>query len=573
MTKKPKPPNHLYYGDNLTRMQQMRKHSVDLIYLDPPFNSKQNYNLIYKNMTGLPVSEQADAFCDTWEMDAEKEELAKKMPILMREHDVPDYYVEFWRLWINALRHTQPHLLAYLIYMVQRLLHMKSILRPTGSIYLHCDPTASHYIKVMMDGIFGHKNFRNEIIWKRTGSHGGAKRWGPVHDVLLFYSATDKYIWNPVYQDYDASYLTKYYKLKDAKGAYQLVSLTGAGIRTGDSGRPWRGVNPTDVGRHWAAPMKALARAYPDRDLSGLSTQEKLDLLDEAGLVDWPKKGSIPRHKRYADENPGVQIQDIITDIGPISSHAVERLGYPTQKPTALLERIIQASSNPEQVVFDPFCGCGTTIYAAEKLGRKWIGCDIAILSIKLVREILTGDQFRLVEGVHFDVDGIPVSVEQAVELFKRDPFQFEHWLVERVGGFPTKKTADRGIDGRMYFETQLGLKAMVLSVKGGKLRPTDVRDLVGVLANEPETEMAGFLSLQEPSKAMREAGAAAGQYSYGGVKYDRVQFLTVKDILEDKRHFETPTKVASRVSTSQQSFGLSGEHPEAAKRKIKPKQ
>lgn len=556
-TKGPKPENHLYYGDNLTRMQQMAKYSVDLIYLDPPFNSKQNYNLIYKNMTGKPVPDQADAFCDIWEMDAEKEELAKTIPILMREHGVEDYYVQFWALWIKALRETQPHLLAYLIYMVQRLLHMKSILRPTGSIYLHCDPTASHYIKVMMDGIFGHENFQNEIIWKRTGSHGGAKRWGPVHDVILFYTASNKYTWNKVYQEYDKKYLDDFYRFNDARGRYRLVTLTGAGTRTGDSGKPWRDVNPNDSGRHWAVPIKALEAAYPDRDLSKLNTQAKLDLLDEAGLVYWPTRGTVPQQKRYTDEAPGVQIQDIVTDIGPIASQSDERLGYPTQKPVTLLDRIIQASSNKGDVVFDPFCGCGTTIYSAVKNERKWIGCDIAILSIKLVREILTGDKYRLVEGVHFDVDGIPVSVEQAEELFKRDPFQFEHWIVERVGGFPTKKTGDKGIDGRMYFRTDDGLKAMVLSVKGGHLRPTDVRDLVGVLAHESETEMAGFLSLQEPSKAMREAGAKAGQYSYEGVKYDRVQFLTVKDILEGKREFHTPTKLGSRISSAQASMAL----------------
>ena len=209
--------------------------------------------------------------------------------------------------------------------------------------------------------------------------------------------------------------------------------------------------------------------------------------------------------------------------------------------------------------MFDPFCGCGTTIYSAVKNHRKWIGCDIAILSIKLVREILTGEEYRLVEDKHFDVSGIPVGVEQAQELFKRDPFQFEHWIVERIGGFPTKKTGDKGIDGRMYFETQHGLKAMVLSVKGGKLRPTDVRDLVGVLSHEPDTEMAGFLSLQEPSKAMREAAAKAGQYTYSGVKYDRVQFLTAKDILEDKREFHTPTKLGSRISTGSAVIGPIG--------------
>jgi len=555
--KAPKPVNHLYYGDNLTIMQRMPKHCVDLIYLDPPFNSKQNYNLIYKNMTGLPVPDQAEAFCDTWEMDAEKEELAKTMPVLMREYGVESYYVDFWRIWINALRHTQPHLLAYLIYMVQRLLHMKSILRPTGSIYLHCDPTASHYIKVMMDGIFGHKHFQNEIVWKRTGSHGGSKRWGPVHDTILFYTISDHFTWNRVFQDYDASYLDKFYRFNDDRGRYRLVTLTGAGVRSGDSGKPWRGVDPTNSGRHWALPMRALQAAYPDRNVSNLSTQEKLNLLDEAGLIYWPPKGSVPQQKRYSEENPGVLIQDIVTDIGPISSHAGERLGYPTQKPITLLDRIIRASTNKGDVVFDPFCGCGTTIYAAVKNERKWIGCDIAILSIKLVREILTGDEYRLVEGKHFDVSGIPVSVEQAQELFKENPFQFEHWIVERVGGFPTKKTGDKGIDGRMYFETHQGLKAMVLSVKGGKLRPTDVRDLVGVLANEPGTEMAGFLSLQDPSKAMREAGALAGQYTYGDVKYDRVQFLTAADILEGKREFRTPTKLRSRVSSAQASMAL----------------
>jgi DNA modification methylase len=551
--KEPKPQNHLYYGDNLTRMQAMPKHSVDLIYLDPPFNSKQNYNLIYKNMTGKPVSDQADAFCDTWEMDAEKEELAKAMPVLMREMGVEDYYVQFWRLWINALRHTQPHLLAYLIYMVQRLLHMKSILRPTGSIYLHCDPTASHYIKVMMDGIFGHKNFQNEIIWKRTSAHNSAKRWGPVHDVILFYTATDKYIWNKVYQAYDEGYTDAFYRHKAKDGRlFRIGDLTGAGIRNGESGAIWRDVDPTAKGRHWAPPRK-----FPGGELVPKMTLEALDYLDSIGRIHWPKKGGVPGFIRYLEDMEGIQIQDVIEDIAPVSAHGKERLGYPTQKPVALLDRIILASSNKGDVVFDPFCGCGTTIYSAEKNGRHWIGCDIAILSIKLIREILTGDEYRLVEGVNFDVTGIPVGVEQAEELWKENPFQFEHWIVERVGGFPTKKTGDKGIDGRMYFETQHGLKAMVLSVKGGNLRPTDVRDLIGVMANEPDTELAGFLSLHEPSKAMREAAAKAGQYTYSGVKYDRVQFLTAKDILEAKREFHTPTKLGSRVSTGQASLAL----------------
>lgn len=551
--------NTLWYGDNLTIMQEkLGKYSVDLIYLDPPFNSKQNYNLLYKTMTGKPVPEQVEAFCDTWEMDAQKEAIARSMPVLMREHGVDDYYVDFWRLWMQALRKTQPHLLAYLIFMVQRLLHMKSILRPTGSIYLHCDPTASHYIKVMMDGIFGHANFRNEIIWKRTGSHGGSKRWGPVHDTILFYTASDKYTWNRVFQDYDQKYLDNFYRFTDARGRYRLVTLTGAGVRTGDSGKPWRGVDPTDSGRHWAVPKAALQDAFPGRAFSGLSTQDKLDLLDEAGLVYWPPRGSVPQQKRYADENPGVGVQDIITDIGPLSSQSKERMGYPTQKPIALLERIIQASSNKGDVVFDPFCGCGTTIYAAQKLDRKWIGCDIAILSVKLVRENLT-EKYRLVEGHDYVVDGIPTSVDAAQELFRKDPSTFQNWFVERVGGFPMqRKSADRGIDGRIYFEIGAGLREMVLQVKGGKhVRPTDVRDLRGVLEREPTAELAGFLSLTPPTKAMLQEAAEAGTYEYQGVSYPRMQFLTVDDVLVGKREFHMPSRVGTKISTGQQSFAL----------------
>ena len=536
---KKKVENHLYYGDNLTIMQRMPKHCVDLIYLDPPFNSKKNYNLIYKHMTGKPVPEQAEAFCDTWDMDAEKEELAKNMPILMREYDMPDYYVEFWRLWIQALRHTQPHLLAYLIYMVQRLLHMKGILRPTGSIYLHCDSTASHYIKVMMDGIFGQWNFRNEIIWKRANAHNDPNGYGRISDTLLFYTASDKHTWNTQHTPYREEYYESHFKKDEVGRFFRTVPLDAPRHGAGTPGLlyDWKGKLPSPS-RTWAI-KKATMEEYETK-----------------GMLRYTRTGT-PTLVQYADKMKGVPLQNIWTDIPPVNPQAKERIGYPTQKPIALLDRIIKASSNKGDVVFDPFCGCGTTIYSAVKNERKWLGCDIAILSIKIVREILTGEKYRLVEGEHFEVDGIPVSVEQAAELFKRDPFQFEHWMVERVGGFPTKKTGDKGIDGRMYFETQDGLRQMVMSVKGGKLRPTDVRDLLGVMAHEPDTELAGFLSLEEPSKAMREAGAKAGQYSYNGTQYDRVQFLTAKDMLVDKKEFHTPTKMVSKVASKQASLAL----------------
>jgi DNA modification methylase len=537
----------------------MRARSVDLIYLDPPFSSKQNYNLMYKTLTGKPVPEQAEAFCDTWEMDSEKEELARQMPVLMREYGIEDYYVQFWNLWMKALRYTQPHLLAYLIYMVRRLLHMKTLLRSTGSIYLHCDPTASHYIKVMMDGIFGHKNFLNEVIWRRTGAHGRAKRWGPIHDTILFYTMSNRYTWNRTFEEYDASYLDNFYRFTDETGRYRLVTLDGPGLRGGSSGTPWRGVDPGTKNRHWELPPdRALPKWFEHPPgYADMSVQDRLDVLDAAGLIYWPKRGRVPQYKRYLTVSEGNPIQDIIWDIRPIGSHAKERLGYPTQKPIELLKRIVLASSKPGEVVFDPFCGCGTTIYASHETGRKWIGCDIAILAIKLVKERLQ-EHYHLAEGADFTVDGIPVSVEQAEELFKRDPFQFEHWAVERVGGFPTKKTGDRGIDGRLYFEARPDLRSMVLSVKGGLIRPEHIRELRGVLSTESEAELGGFISLRVPTRAMREAAAESGTYKYSGISYPRIQMLTVRQILEEKREFLTPTKVGTKIATGQQILPMS---------------
>lgn len=545
--------NKLWYGDNLTIMQGMAKHSVDLIYLDPPFNSKQNYNLLYKTMTGKPVPEQVEAFCDTWEMDAQKEAIARSMPVLMREHGIDDYYVDFWRLWMQALRHTQPHLLAYLIFMVQRLLHMKSILRPTGSIYLHCDPTASHYIKVMMDGIFGHENFRNEIIWKRTSAHNSAKKYGPVHDVILFYTVSDRYTWNPSFQPLPQETADAWYNNvePETNRRFNRADLTAPGVRTGSSGATWRGIDVSAKGRHWAIPGFV--------GMKNKDTIEALEELELRGRLFWPKRqGGMPMLKRYLDESKGIPAQDVITDIPVLNNVAAERLGYPTQKPRKLLERLIFSSTNKGDIVFDPFCGCGTTIYAAEKMERRWIGCDIAILSIKLVRENLT-EKFRLVEGVHFEVDGIPTSVEGAQVLFDKDPSTFQSWFVERVGGFPMqRKSADRGIDGRIYFETRDGLREMMIQVKGGKhVRPTDVRDLRGVLEREPNAELAGFLSITPPTKAMLAEAAEAGTYSYNGVEYSRIQFLTTADVLEAKREFHMPTRVNTKISTGQHSLAL----------------
>ena len=472
----------------------------------------------------------------------------------MRDQGVDDSVAEFWRVWVNALRSTQPKLLAYLSYMVERLLWMKVVLKPTGSVYLHCDPTASHYIKVMMDGVFD-QNFRNELIWKRTGSHGGARRWGPVHDSILFYTASNRYTWNRQFQQFAPGYLDKYYRHKDERGRYQLVALTGAGIiRDGTSGQSWRGINPTDSGRHWAVPRKALSRAFPNRGgLDDLTTQEKLDLLDRAGLLYWSKRGAAPRYKRYTDETPVIPIQDMISDIPPINSQARERLGYSTQKPLALLDRIIKASSNPGDVVFDPFCGCGTTLESAHRLGRRWIGVDVAIHAVKRVAAIRLRDRLGLEKGRDFIIEGVPHNLEGAKDLWDRDKYHFQKWAVEQVDGFVTsKRTADGGIDGRLYFamptEHGLGgrgdLESMAIEVKGGKNVSIEaVRALRGVLDSDAAV-MAGLIVMEPlgPTKQrnFHKFMADAGDLDILGMQYPKMQMLTVPEILEGKG-FDTP--------------------------------
>jgi len=547
--------NRLLYGDNLTVMQGMNSASVDLIYLDPPFNSQRTYNLIYRQLTGAPLPEQEEAFCDAWAMDEEKEQMARNMPVVLKQHDVPESLIVFWKAWIDALRNSQPRLLAYLIYMSYRLLEMRRILKPTGSLFLHCDPAASHYIKVILDSLFGHENFRNEIIWKRTSAHSSARRCGPVHDTIFFYTKSDRYTWNNLYQKYDDGYIETFYNHVDPDGRrWRRSDLTGAGTRNGETGKPWRGVDVTSKGRHWAWPPSVL------------------DEMDAEGKIHWPKKvGGIPMLKRYLDEQPGMPLQDIWTDIPPIHALSPERLGYQTQKPLPLLERIIAMASNEGDVVFDPFCGCGTTIYAAQKAKRRWIGCDIAILSIRIVREVLHA-RYGVLEGHHYEVSGVPLTVEGAQDLFGRDPRQFEHWVVELAGGFPSNKASnDRGIDGSIWFETGGQYRRTILSVKGGKLRPDFMRELRGTLARESDNgnaDMGGLICLQEPTAGMRREAAEAGMFTYKGIEYPRLQIRTVAELL-DGRGFQTPSRVKTLGWEMQPSLALEAAAPTKARRRF----
>ncbi|MDR0684291.1 MAG: site-specific DNA-methyltransferase [Spirochaetaceae bacterium] len=486
--------NKLFYGDNLTIMRMLPADSVDLIYLDPPFNSNRSYNLLYKNTTGLPIPEQIEAFCDTWELDYEKSEMAYDIPNIMQKYGIKNDVVQFWYYLILALKSTNPKLLAYLVYMTIRLIEMHRILKSTGSIYLHCDPTASHYLKIVMDSIFGHENFRNEIAWCYKSRPQSKRYFGKKHDTILFYSKTENYYFNWQSAARPLSETTiKKYRLSDTDG--RKYRLEGRGI-TGSPIRSAKDVDPR-----------------------------------------WEETNPLLVVRDYLDEKIGVALEDW-WQIDIINQSSKERLGYPTQKPLALLEIIVKASSRESDVVLDPFCGCGTTIEAAIKNHRQWIGCDIAIHSIKLIQDTRI-QKYGFNEDVEYTIEGIPQSTEQAQYLFEQDPFQFQYWAVEKTGGFcSNRKTADKGIDGRIYFETDKTLCSMVLSVKGGNIKPGDIRDLRGVLERENGTELAGFICLKNPTKAMIQEADAAGYYEYHGVKYPRIQILTIEDIFNNKKWY-----------------------------------
>jgi len=523
--------NRLYYGDCLTIMQEMKLGSVDLIYLDPPFKSERDYNAIYKTETGMPLPDQIEAFSDTWTLDEDRERDIRNMPILLRNSGVADDVAEFWKLWMNALRETQPRLLAYLSYMVPRLLMMKTILKPTGSIYLHCDPEASHYIKIMMDGIFGHDNFQNEIIWKRTSAHSDAKTMGSIHDTILYYTSTKSFTYNRQYMPYDKDYIEQRYKHQDSDGRrFMDDNLSAKGLKGRGYEYEYKGASSL-----WRVPLARM--------------QE----LDEQNRLYFTRSGGI-RIKRYLDEMKGLAVGDIWADIPPINSQAQERLGYATQKPVKLLERIIRASSNEGDTVLDPFCGCASTIEAAHKLGRQWIGIDIAIHAIKRVSTKRLQERLGLVLDRDFAVDGVPRNVEGAQHLWKSDKYQFQKWAVEQVNGFvKAKKTAYGGIDGRIYFELPFSktLESMVIEVKGGKhVSVGDVRALHGVMERS-DAQMAGLIVMHPPSDRQltnfRKEMASAGDLEIGREIYPRMQLLTVPEIFEGKRFWTPPVEGKER--------------------------
>ena len=521
--------NRLYYGDCLTIMRDMPLGSVDLVYLDPPFNSNRDYNAIYKDETGRPLPDQVEAFNDLWELSEERQRAIRMMPVLMRDAGIDDDIVEFWKIWMNALRNTQPRLLAYLSYMTERLLPLRGIVKPTGTIYLHCDSTASHYIKVMMDGIFGHRNFRNEIIWKRSNP----KSLGSVNlpngtDTILRYSKGDKVVFHQPYEQHDPAYVASAYRHKDAHGVYRLLPL----------------LNPNDNRPNLTYEFLGVTRVWR-------WTKERMQAAYDAGLVVQVKPGAVPQYKKYLEDSRGRTLTNCWTDIPQVAGK--EALGYPTQKPLALLKRIIEMSSDKGGTVFDPFCGCATTIEAAHLLERKWIGIDIAIHAVKRVGKVRLEDRLGLSEGVDFTIEGVPQSLEGAQDLWERDKYQFQKWAIEQVDGFVTsRKTADGGIDGRLYFSMpdKPDLQSMVIEVKGGQGVGVDVvRSLRGVLSRD-RALMAGLIVMEDlgPRKTAnfrREMGDA-GDMDVNGVLYPKMQMLTVPEIIAGRR-FLTPTVARGR--------------------------
>lgn len=504
--------NKLYYGDNLVILrEQIPDESVDLVYLDPPFNSNATYNVLFRAPTGEASQAQFEAFGDTWHWNETAERAFDE--VLTSGNTDASEMLRALRIFLK-----ENDMMAYLAMMAVRLLELHRVLKPTGSLYLHCDPTASHYLKVLLDAIFGKTNYLSEIVWRRTNARGTKGKWPRLHDTLLFYSKSKSFYFSRQMIKGDSA-KTPHTLITGQDGRkYQTYELTGPGrTQDGESGDPWRGFDPNKYGRHWG------------------NSHRQMDEWDKEGLIHWPKDGGFPRRLDavpFDTEQREVVVGTVWTDIDRLNQTAKERLGYPTQKPIALLERILAASSNPGDVVLDPFCGCGTTVHAAQKLDRKWIGIDITHLAVSLIRRRLI-DAFPLSQ---FEVLGVPKDLGGARELAKADKHQFQLWALSMVEAQPFKggrKGADGGVDGYLYFKPdgKIAEKAVVSVKGGGNVGVAMIRDLIATIEREG-AKIGVFLTLEDPTTTMRREATAAGLYEspmHG--KFQRIQILTIEDL------------------------------------------
>lgn len=580
--------NTLYYGDNLDILRQkIRSETVDLCYIDPPFNSKRNYNQIYNNL-GKEDRAQAQSFIDTWVWD--------ERAVAGFEEILGNTQGRFQRQTVELIKGLhrvlgEGSLLAYLVSITLRVVEIHRVLKDTGSFFLHCDPTASHYLKIVVDGIFcadRSGDFKNEIIWRRTGSHNSRRSFGPIHDVIFFYTKTNKHYFKILKRPYMRGHVESRYTLDDT-GKYKFTSggnvLTGAGATGGESGMPWRGFDPSAKHRHWAIPG-FLAEQMGD-GFQDLTVLEKLDALYDVGLIDIAEGNAWPTPVRYLTAESGSPIQDIWAfqpytektvygtkfgidaDVAWLGPTDPERLGYQTQKPMGLLGRIIKSVCPEGGTVLDAYCGCGTTVAVAHQLKRKWIGIDITYQSISLVlRRLEKAFGVGVLATINAD-DGIPRDMQSAEALaHKKDDRlrkEFEKWAVltctNNRAVINEKKGADAGIDARAYFMTGKNDNAKIIfQVKSGGVNRRDVATLRGDMGRE-KAALAVLITLEEPSRPMLNEAKAAGQYRHEtmGRNYDKIGIVTVREIVEDGKRLEIPMSLevlaaAKRASDSDQS-------------------
>ena len=512
--------NQLYYGDNLDILRTyIPDESVDLVYIDPPFNSNQAYNVIFSETAGSSSQAQIQAFEDTWHWSEPTEQAYHELV-----ETAPPLLVETIKSFRGVLG--ENNLMAYLVMMGVRLVELHRVLKSTGSFYLHCDPTASHYLKIIMDGIFGVENFRNEIVWERTNAHNmKARYFSKIHDLLLFYSKGDSYTWNQQYTEYSDAQLSRY-KMDEAGRLYTGRDLTMSTVMESRNFE-WRGARPP-AHRSWGASLEQLEKWYLEgRILLKVDGTPRLDGL-----------------KVYLDELPGKQIPSIWNDIPRIGNTSKERLGYPTQKPLALLERIINASSNEGDVVLDAFAGCGTTIEAAATLNRQWIGIDVTHLAISLLKYRLA-DAFG--DDVEYKIIGEPRDEASARALAVQDRYQFQWWPLSLIRARPyqgKKKGADEGVDGVIYYQDvdpdtpkKALTRKIVIQVKSGKVSVADIRELKAVVKNQ-DAVIGVFITLNPPTQPMVKEATTAGRFQWLHVEhptYPRIQIRTIQELLEGR--------------------------------------
>jgi site-specific DNA-methyltransferase (adenine-specific) len=556
----------LYYGDNLDVLREhVADASIDLVYLDPPFNSNAGYNVLFKAANGSASDASIEAFDDTWTWGE-----ASQHALL----DIASGTNRPLQVMMDAMHNAigENPLMAYLAMMAVRLVELHRVLKPTGSLYLHCDPTASHYLKLVLDAVFGPERFLNEIIWRRTGSHNPRRSFGPIHDTILVYTRSSDYLFNLVRRPYMKGHVLSRYS-KGANGRMRFSSggnvLTGAGATNGASGEIWRGFDPGAKKRHWAVPGFYEA-AMPASYLS-LNTVEKLEALFQAGLVELQEGLAWPIMVRELDERDGTPLGDVWAyqpytqgtvwgdpakaideDVMWLGPTAPERLGYPTQKPVGLLERIIQSSSNPGDVILDPFCGCGTAVDAAQKLGRSWIGIDVTHIAIGMIEDRMRSGY----PGIAFETIGVPKDLASAERLAEEDPHQFQQWVSWQVGGFPReKKGGDKGVDGWFNYLAAKGrIETGVISVKAGDhVNPTMVRDLGRVMARDKH-RFGLFVMKGAPTKGMRDEAASQPVIETEFGRFPALQFVTLAELFTGLRPklppLISPVKKAARVET-----------------------